>query len=427
MAAAPQVNDISNALGPLRSVVDSLREAANGEIPAGPTRRKLVRCVKTAGNAAVPTLVKALASPVDSESSWAYYLLARLGGDRVIRRIGLLLEDPQIADSVKARAMGLLSDLEAPVPAQIALNDPDALLEKSVKELLQSLDREEDIEQASELIREQVPVDELPAFTAEVVKHGGRRAAPLIDRLLDGDGLTDEVRIALESLLLQAKATRASRAAMEALERGLEYLEAGRPRAARRKLERFVTARPAHAEGRSALGICLLQLEEHDAALSQLTEAARLEPDEALHRWNLAAAAKQSDRMGGAYLALREYLSLVDDSEGAQGRRQEARDFVRAYERMLRDSHPGVALTDYLRGEELFARAYAALQEGHAEEAVRGFEAVIGLVPRHYPSWGNLGAAFLQLKRLADARRCLEQALELNPDYAIARKNLDLC
>jgi tetratricopeptide (TPR) repeat protein len=411
----------------LRSVVDSLKEAANGNIPAGNDRRKLVRCVKTAGNAAVPTLVKALASPVESESSWAYYLLARLGGERVIRKVGRLLEDPQIADAVKARAMGLLSDLEAPVPAQMTLQDPDALLEKSVKELLQSLDRDEDVQQATELIREQVPAEELPAFAAEVVKHGGRKAVPLLDSLLDGDGLADDVRIALEDLLRQARSSKAQRAAMDALERGLEYLEAGRPRAARRKLERFVEARPEHAEGRSALGICLLQLDEHELAISELNEAARLEPDEALHRWNLAAAAKQCDRMGGAYLALREYLALVDDGEGAPARRHEARDFVRAYEKMLRDQHPGVALTDYLRGEELFARAFAALQEGRAAEAVRGFEAVISLVPRHYPSWGNLGAAHLELKHPTEARKALEQALELNPEYAIARKNLELC
>src|SRR6478752_403480 len=107
--------------------------------------------------------------------------------------------------------------------------------------------------------------------------------------------------------------------------------------------------------------------------MSHLHEAARLEPDEPLHRWNLAAAAKQADRLGGAYLALRDYLGLRDDGDGALERNKEARSFVRAYERMLRDSHPGVPLNDYLRGEELFARAYAALSEGRADDAVHGF------------------------------------------------------
>jgi superkiller protein 3 len=273
-----------------------------------------------------------------------------------------------------------------------------------------------------------VPIEELPAFAAEVVRHGGRRAVPLLERLLEDDH-DDGTRAALEQLLREAQATRggrADRSGMSALERGLEYLEAGKPRAARRKLERFVSHHPEHPEGRSALGICLLQLDEHEPAVRELREAARLEPDEALHRWNLAAAAKQADRMGGAYLALREYLGLVDDGDSAQARRREARDFVRSYERMLRETHPGVSLTDYLRGEELFARAFASLSEGSADDAVRGFQAVLSLVPRHYPSWGNLGAALLQLGRDDEARQALEEALSLNPDYAVARRNLEI-
>src|SRR5438309_4762661 len=68
MSAAPQVKDISNQLVPLRNIVHSLKEAAHGNIPAGNLRRKLVRCVKSAGDAAVPSLVRALTSASESES-----------------------------------------------------------------------------------------------------------------------------------------------------------------------------------------------------------------------------------------------------------------------------------------------------------------------------------------------------------------------
>src|SRR5262249_35126911 len=150
---------------------------------------------------------------------------------------------------------------------------------------------------------------------------------------------------------------------------------------ARKRLQRFIEARPDHAEGHSAFGVCLLQLGEFDRAIAELRAATELEPHEPLHRWNVAAACKQADRLGGAYLALRGYLDLRDSSDGAADRREEARSFVRAYERMLRDSHPGVKLTDYLRGEELFARAYAALSDGRPEDALNGFQAVLDLVP----------------------------------------------
>jgi tetratricopeptide (TPR) repeat protein len=93
---------------------------------------------------------------------------------------------------------------------------------------------------------------------------------------------------------------------------------------------------------------------------------------------------------------------------------------------MLRSSHPGVPLSDVLRGEELFALAFAALSEGRHDQAIHGFEQVLALVPRHYPSWGNLGAAYLAMERRDEARRCLQRALELNPEYALARQNLQL-
>jgi tetratricopeptide (TPR) repeat protein len=414
--------EISNALAPLRDLLDSLKRAAQGDSPGKPERRRLLRRLKSAGNSAVPSLVRALTSSSDGEAEWAYYLLLRLGGDRVVQRLHHLLLDTDVTDEAKARALGLLSDLEAPVPAQVPLNDPEALLQRSVRDLIGSLDDDQELAQVVELIVHQVPEAEVPAFAREVMRHGGKRARMLLEALAARRELTAETRRALHDVARQSVPP----SELSALERGLAYLEAGRPRAARRRLERFVHANADHAEGQSALGVCLLELHEVDRALIHLEWAARLQPHEALHRWNLAAAAKQAERMGGAYLALREYLALPDDAEGAGERQKEARSFVRAYERMLRESHQGTPLSDVLRGEELFARAYAALSEGRAADAQRGFEEVLELVPRHYPSWGNLGAAYLALEKREEALRCLRRALELNPDYTVARQNLAL-
>src|SRR5687767_13050790 len=118
---AVEIEKISNALGPLRDVRGSLADASRGEIPSGRERQRLVRRVRAAGNAAVPTLIRALRSPNEREATWAYYLLGRLGGDRVVRGLGRLLEDNDVTDDVKARALGLLSDLEAPVPEEVSL------------------------------------------------------------------------------------------------------------------------------------------------------------------------------------------------------------------------------------------------------------------------------------------------------------------
>ncbi len=422
--ATPQDDLPGNELAALRAVVDALRRAAHGTSPTNPERRKLVRTLREAGHAALPALLRSFTSRLERESSLAYFLLGELGGARVIDRLTRLAIDGGSDDDVKARALGLLTDLRAPVPARVALRDPEGLLQKSVRDLLSTVDRPRELAQAVNLIMEQVPEAELPAFAGELLKHGGERATSLVDALLGRRGLAAETINALIKLKDEALASPLEQEASDALERGLEYLEAGKPKAARKRLQRFVRKYPNHAEGRSALGVCLLQLDDFDGAIEHLQHAATVEPEEPLHRWNVAAACKQAERLGGAYLALREYLKAEDDGDGARDRREEARSFVRAYEKMLRDSHPGVALNDYLRGEELFATAYAALSEGRADDALRGFEEVLQLVPRHYPSWGNLGAAYLALERRDEALRCLQRALELNPEYTVARKNL---
>src|SRR5260370_13106761 len=83
----PHVGEISRALGPLRDVVQSLTQARDGEIPSGVERQKLVRRVRSAGPAAVPALMRALASDNDAEAGWAYHLLSRLGGTRVLQAL----------------------------------------------------------------------------------------------------------------------------------------------------------------------------------------------------------------------------------------------------------------------------------------------------------------------------------------------------
>jgi tetratricopeptide (TPR) repeat protein len=206
-------------------------------------------------------------------------------------------------------------------------------------------------------------------------------------------------------------------------ERGRALLDEGDAVRARPLLGAYASVRPEDAEGRTWLGSCLLALAEVNDALAHLTAAVRLEPEDAVRRWNLAAAAKGAGRSGAAYLALVEYLRLARGKSSAR-RRRLARRFVRTYQRMIHDEHPGVAPRVAAAAEEPFLCACDHLEAGRAEEAARGFRGVLERVPSHHPSWSNLGAAHLLLGEHAEARRCLETALAYRPDYDTAEKNL---
>ena len=141
----------------------------------------------------------------------------------------------------------------------------------------------------------------------------------------------------------------------------------------------------------------------------------------------VTSALSASDMETVMAMGFRSVISnLPDDEDGGPERQRAAAEFCAAYEAMLLSTYPGVALDRVLLGEELFADAYAALAASRYDEATRRFREVLNLVPRHYPSWGNLGAAYLAMHRREDAVRCLRRALELNPNYTIARENLAL-
>ncbi|MCS6914282.1 MAG: tetratricopeptide repeat protein [Myxococcales bacterium] len=417
--------EISRSLAPLRDVVHSLRAAAEGRFPEPAERRRLVRRARQAGAAVLPSLLRALSSASEGEAAWAMYLLRRLGNPRVVSRLRALLAAPQVDDRAKARALGLLADLKVPPPQQVVLRDPEALLETSVHELISCLGSRLELRQAVELVLEHVPAAEIAAFVREVIGYGGEAAWPLLEALLR-DPRTPRAALAeLQALAQGLPRSRGGRDA-QALNQALASLRAGKLRRARRQLESLRSLRPHDPEVASALGVCLLELGLPGEAMVHLQHAAELEPGEALHLWNLSSAARSADRLGACYRWLQAYLQADDHEVGAAERRREAQAFCQAYEAMLMEAYPDVPLERVLAGEELFAHAYAALSAARYEEATWRFREVISLLPRHYPSWGNLGAAYLAMDRTEEALHCLTRALELNPNYTIARENLAL-
>ncbi len=425
-----QLAGISNSLAPLRDIHGSLRAAAAGSIPAGAVRTKFVRRVRAAGNAALPSLLRAL-SGNDSEASWASYLLGRLGGARVTDRLAALIEDQQVPSAARARALALLADLDVDIPSPA--RGPGALLEQSVTALVGRLEQPEDLDEAVALVVTQIPESELPMMAAELARHRDPRGRALIERLAVQVTLAAETRQELREILavLDEEATTTTRPStastlQRTLDAALDAMDAGRVYRARRALERLAAREPERAEVRSALGVCLLELDDAAAAIVHLQAAADLEPTEALHQWNIASAMKSTERVGGCYLALRRYLDTVDHSDGAGERLTEARRYVRGYEQMLQHAHASDSLSVILRGESLFASAHAALEEGLPEQAKLGFETLLVLAPLHHPSWAHLGAAWMAVGDRVEALACVQRALELAPSYLPAQKHLAL-
>jgi tetratricopeptide (TPR) repeat protein len=586
-------NSMTHSFKKLRALADTFTlvgATEEGRLHAA-TQRRTLKLVEDLGATAVPLLCRKLRGEDERQASWAYFLLARAGQEheRAISAVRALALDASAADAKKALALALLSELGAELPEKIALKDPRALRDQSVRELIGSLGRPADVARAAVLLLEQVEADTLPEFVAELCDAAGEGAgdlAPLLDELLLHDDLSSEIMNELRDLRARmpharpmheastmpprrtvlhgtdgarqvvlvahrdrvdrtvmrtvvvridgdvlasmthepalpatrgfrklcddlahdgfdlepatiaevapivARAVRAGRKSGEALpreyflgrdllglydehvtsaaadhprrirarrpsgrerlglslvtgnggarllERGIELFEGGEAERAQTVLAEYVEQRPDDAEGRSWLASCLLELSSGkptepgrnpmmEEALRHFASAARLEPEDPLRFWNLASAAKRAGKAGVCYLALLTYRRLAADLSSEADRSRTARQFIRMFERFARLEHPSCTPETVARGEELFDRAFEHLQEARFQDAVSGFEAVLKLVPSHYPSWGNLGAAHLQLNQRTEAETCLRKALEFRPDYEVARRNLN--
>src|SRR5262249_24526806 len=65
-------------------------------------------------------------------------------------------------------------------------------------------------------------------------------------------------------------------------------------------------------------------------------------------------------------------------------------------------------------------------EQGKLDEAVRSLQKALEINPSYAEAYRNLGAVFRQQARFDEAIRSLQKALEINPDFADAHKNLGL-
>jgi tetratricopeptide (TPR) repeat protein len=73
-----------------------------------------------------------------------------------------------------------------------------------------------------------------------------------------------------------------------------------------------------------------------------------------------------------------------------------------------------------------YERALEDIEDGDHDDAAERLERVVELAPAYYDAWIDLGGAFDVLDRRDDARTAYEQALEVNPNGALALVNLGI-
>jgi len=159
-------------------------------------------------------------------------------------------------------------------------------------------------------------------------------------------------------------------------------------------------------------------------ALSDLNEAARLSPGDAVTRTALGVALLQVGDLPGAAAALEEAARLDPGSQSAVS------NLAKVYERQGRDADAESARKRFQEIHEmrslrqkaapLQARGVEAYNAGRLDEALGSFQAILKMSPRDLEALAHLGSVYIALQKLEEAESYLKQALDVLPEDAFA-------
>jgi Flp pilus assembly protein TadD len=201
---------------------------------------------------------------------------------------------------------------------------------------------------------------------------------------------------------------------------GLAYFRSERPREARPYLERATQLSARSPQAWKALGLTLLKIRDYPPASTALGKACDLDPkdedtcyllgrslyiqgryDEAVGPFEEALQAAPPASHGSVHRAAALNLAELGRTEDAE---RHFLDAVRLYRRGPGQPDPRIDYGAFLIGQ------------GRAQESVKILNAAVAGSPSSARAQAELGRAFLELDRPADAAGPLKRSLELEPD-----------
>jgi predicted AlkP superfamily phosphohydrolase/phosphomutase/Flp pilus assembly protein TadD len=192
--------------------------------------------------------------------------------------------------------------------------------------------------------------------------------------------------------------------------------ESGRYADAADAYRRLVDAEPESGSLRASLAAALASLGRYDEALAQLAEAIRLTPVNPEAHHNRAAIFERQGRREDAIAEYRAALRYDPSYEPSR----------RALDRLgvvVRDAAPGTP------AEQLAAtmaeRASVAARKGSYDEALGLLDEAARIAPRFARVHQYRANVLYLMGNVAGARAALERALEIEPDNALYRANLE--
>jgi tetratricopeptide (TPR) repeat protein len=166
------------------------------------------------------------------------------------------------------------------------------------------------------------------------------------------------------------------------------------------------------------MGVCHVLRDNFEEGIEFFKRAVEIFPYFTEAHFNMATAYIKLGDIDGMVREFREVIRVGGDEELVS----EAKSRLADLEKMVRELN-GFNLDTYLQNSHVFGEAFSALQNRQFELAIDLFRRVLSIDPKHVQSWGNLGLAYAGIGDRGKALKCLDKALELDPEYEVAAVN----
>ncbi len=183
---------------------------------------------------------------------------------------------------------------------------------------------------------------------------------------------------------------------------------------------------PERADAYNLMGNAYGMLQQFEESYQAYTKALAIVQNEAYAWYNRAIACRYTLRMGQSLLDLERAVELEGAGKMAEKFAEElsvARSLVKS-ELELRG--PDFTLEDLVEQQEWYQKGLQASTERHWEEAIQAFQRSIEMGDCLPSPHGNVGMCLIMLRRYEEAGQALQRALEIDPKYEFARKNLQI-
>jgi len=192
--------------------------------------------------------------------------------------------------------------------------------------------------------------------------------------------------------------------------------------------ERLLNYLPQHAPQRvdvlAQLGTAQGMLQNFSQSYAAFTEALTLDPKNAELWYNRSMASRFTSRFGQALRDSERAVELNTRNELTEQFAENLQFSREMAEKSIQLRGPNFTLDQLIEQENLFHQGLDLMEAEKWEEAGRAFRASIAMGDCLPQPWGNLGISLMMQERYDEAEAALKRALEIDPDYLLAKNNL---